>query len=383
MPRNYGGAAAGSDPFISLPDGALDQWVAARSAARLCPVAFIGDSITRGASATGFSDGHFAAAVTRALQAQYGNGGEGFHAVSDTTDAAYAGATNYSAKTRPCWSFGPGWSGYFAYGMAGQAHTTTAGQGSYAVGAFIGTAVDVWVGQNGGGGAFSVQVDGQFYDVNGVQGGGGGNPSCYSATIQSPVKAVSMGGLAPGAHTIVLTTTAGGTLILHGITAYSGLGRGIVPYPMGFVGRGVWQTAVNTTADTPKGSIEFLQPQPKLVVFGHIVNDMQQQIAYDTFAFQARRYCDSARVAGASFVFLIPFIGPLAGNWLNTSYAHHYVDRIYSLARRYGAAVLDINAAWEALGPAGAAALTVGGGNSHPNDAGHADIAARLSGLLT
>lgn len=382
MPQLYGGGSAGSESGVYLPDGALDAWVAARSAARVCSVAFIGDSITRGASATGFSDNHFVALVTRALQGQFGNAGEGFHAVSDTTDAAYAGGTNYCAKTRPCWSFGPGWSGYFAYGLAGQAHTTTAGAGSYAVGAFIGTAVYVWVGQNGGGGAFSVQVDGVSYDVNGVAGGSGGNPSCYNGSIVSPVKAVSIVGLAPGAHTITLTTTAGGTLILHGITAYSGLGRGILPYPMGFAGKSAWQAAVNTTADTPKGSIEFVTPQPKLVVFAHIVNDMQQQIAYDTFEFQVRRWCDSARVAGASFVFVIPFIGPLAGNWLNVSYAHHYVDRIYNLARRYGCAVLDINAAWEALGAAGSAALTFGGGNSHPNDAGHADIAARLVGLV-
>jgi len=251
--RNYGAASSGSDPFVLLPDGALDQWMAARSAAALCPVAFIGDSIMRGASATGFSDNHFAAAVTRALQGQYGNGGEGFHAVSDTTDAAYAGGTNYSAKSRPCWSFSSGWSGYYAYGLAGQAHVSASGAGAYAVGQFIGPAVDVWVGLNGGGGPFTVQVDGVTYDKNGVAGGSGGNPSCNSGSIVSPVKAVSITGLGPGAHSITLTTTSAQTLILHGITAYSGLGRGIVPYHMGFVGRGVWQTAVNTTADTPSG----------------------------------------------------------------------------------------------------------------------------------
>jgi len=382
VPRNYGAAVAGSDPFVLLSDGALDQWAAARAAAALCPVAFIGDSIMRGASATGFSDNHFQAVVTKALQAQYGNGGEGFHAVSDTTDAAYAGGTNYSAKSRPCWSFSAGWSGYYAYGMAGQAHVSTGSVGAYAVGQFIGTAVDVWVGLNGGGGPFTVQIDGVSYDKNGVAGGGAGNPSCNSGSIQSPVVAVSIRGLAPGSHSITLTTASTQSIILHGIVAYSGSGRGVIPYPMAFVGRGAWQTAVNVTADTPKGSLEFVTPQPKLVVFGHIVNDMQQLIAYDTFAFQVRRYCDSARVCGASFVFLIPFIGPLAGNWLNLTYAHYYIDRVYALARRYGAAVLDINAAWEALGAAGSGGLIAGGGNSHPNDAGHADIAARLIGLL-
>ncbi len=381
MPQLYGGGSSGSEPAVYVPDGALDQWIAARSAPRVCPVVMVGDSILRGANATALADRHFAAVTMAALQARYGNAGEGFHGVWDTTDASYGGGTNYSAKSRPCWSYAGNWADWFSYGLGGQARVSGA-MGAAATGQFIGTTVDVWVGQNGGGGPFTVQVDGVSYDANGVANGGGGNPSCNNGGIVSPVKAVSITGLVPGSHTIVLTQAGAQTLILHGITAYSGVGRGILPYPLGISGRSLWQAAVNTTADTPKGSVEFLQPQPKLVVIEHVVNDMQQQIAYDTFEYQARRYCDSARMAGASVVFVIPCIGPLAGNWLNNTYAHFYIDRIYNLARRFGCAVLDINAAWEALGPTAVAGLITGGGNSHPSDAGHADIAARLIALL-
>ena len=90
----------------------------------------------------------------------------------------------------------------------------------------------------------------------------------------------------------------------------------------------------------------------------------------------------SARNCGASLVFVVPFIGPMAQGWTNSQLANQYIDRLYHLAYRYGCAVLDVNAAWEALGPTQSTALLAGGGNAHPNDAGHADIAARLQALL-
>ena len=101
-----------------------------------------------------------------------------------------------------------------------------------------------------------------------------------------------------------------------------------------------------------------------------------------TFGVHLARLCDSARNSGASVVHVIPAISQIVGNWTNATLAQHYIERIHTIARRYGNVVVDVNAAWERLGPTAAQALTSGGGNSHPTQAGHNDITARLMGIL-
>jgi len=381
-----GAAAAGpaSPPFTSVPAGALDAWTAAKAGAAgaVVSVAGIGDSILRGAAA---SPGNgFWTKLVAALQAKYGSAGEGFHGIADTTDPAYGGATGYSADVTPCWTYANGssgsWQDWHTWGLGGQARVG-GGAGAKATGVFSGTGVDVLVATNGGGGPFTVSVDGVPYDKGGIPNGSGGNPSCNGATA-SPLVAVSIRGLPDARHTIVLQQVGAQNLVLHGIVAYSGVPRGVLPWRMGVAGKSAYQTLINRNVDSARSSVELLPMPPKLLVVEHIVNDMQQLVAYNTFAYQARRLCDSARACGASILFVIPAIGPVVGNWLNYDFASFYIDRVYGMARRYNAAVLDVNAAWEALGPAVSAGLIRGGGDAHPSDAGHADIAGWLQALL-
>jgi len=378
-----GGPPAGVQPAVFVPDGALDAWTAARSRAGqgIVAVAGIGDSILRGHYATARANRHFWARLVAALQARYGSAGEGFKPVSDTLDNAYTYA-GFSAVGQPCWTFAPagGWNQYGAtYGVGGQAHQSPNGSGA-ASGVFGGTGVDLIGLRQPGGGPYGVTIDGVPYDQYGIVYGAGGNASAYAAAATSPTVYFSARGLAAGQHTITIAPQAG-LLWLHGLVAYNGVGRGILPYNMAYSGKSAYQMLLNTRVDSARASVEAWAIAPKLVVVEHIVNDMQQGVAFDTYQALLRRLCDSARVAGASVLFVIPFVGPMAGSWANSGTAHAYIDRVYNVARRYGAAVLDINAAWEALGPAVAAGF-IGSGDAHPLDAGHADIAARLIGLL-
>lgn len=378
-----GGPPPGTQPAVYLPDGALDAWDAAKAQAgrSIVAVAGIGDSILRGHYAAARSNNHFWARLVAALQQKYGSAGEGFRPVSDTLDDAFTYA-NFSAVTNPCWTFTGAWNQYGAvYGVGGVAHTSPSNAGT-ASGVFSGTAVDLIMLRQPGGGPYGVAIDGVPYDQYGVPNGGGGNASSYAATATSPVKGFSAAGLAPGQHTITLTVLPGTqTVWLHGLVAYDGGGRGILPYNMAYSGKSAYQMLLNSTVDSARASVEAWAIPPKLVIVEHIVNDMQQGVAFDTYEALLRRLCDSVRVAGASTLFLIPFVGPMAGVWANAQTAHAYIDRVYNVARRHGAAVLDVNAAWESLGPAVAAAY-IGSGDAHPVDAGHADIAARLEALL-
>ncbi|MCA1599400.1 MAG: SGNH/GDSL hydrolase family protein, partial [Chloroflexi bacterium] len=302
-----------------------------------------------------------------------------FKPVSDTLDNAYTYA-GFSAVAQPCWTYSGTWNQYGAtYGVGGQAHQSPNGSGT-ATGLFSGTGVDLIGLRQPGGGPYTVTIDGVPYDQYGIAYGAGGNASAYASGAASPVVYFSVRNLAPGQHTIVIAPQAG-LLWLHGLVAYNGVGRGILPYAMSYSGKSAYQTLLNTKVDSARASVEAWALPPKLVVVEHIVNDMQQGVAFDTYEALLRRLCDSARVVGASVLFVIPFIGPMAGAWANLATAHAYIDRVYNVARRHNAAVLDINAAWEALGPT-VAATYIGSGDAHPIDAGHADIAARLIGLL-
>ncbi len=378
-----GGPPAGVQPAIFVPDGALDAWYAARGRAGqgIVAVAGIGDSILRGHYAAARSDGHFWARLVAALQAKYGSAGEGFKPVSDTLDNAYTYA-NFSAVATPCWTFAPpgGWNQYGAtYGVGGQAHQSPNGTGS-ASGVFSGTGVDLIGLRQPGGGPYTVTIDGVPYDAYGIPYGAGGNASAYANAAVSPATLCAVRGLAPGRHTITVAPQAG-LLWLHGLVAYDGVGRGVLPYNLAYSGKSAYQMLLNTRVDSAAASIDAWAIPPRLVIVEHIVNDMQQAVAFDTYEALLRRVCDAAKVAGASVLFVIPFIGPMADAWANLGTAHAYIARVYNLARRYGAAVLDVNAAWEALGPAAAAGF-IGAGDAHPVDAGHKDIAARLIGLL-
>lgn len=378
----YGSGPAGANPNVLLPDGALDRWQAAKATAgaQVVPVAMIGDSILRGHACTPRSGNGFAALLMAALRARYGDAGAGFKPCSDTLDAAYSGG-GFSSEPQPCWSYSAGWSSApYAFGAGGQAHTSDGAAGRAATGVFVGNGVDVVVGKSGGAGSFAVTVDGVPYDQFGAANGSGGNPNANGG-YASPYVATSIRGLGPGQHSIVLTTVTG-VLNLHGIVVYGAQGRGILPLVMGFSGKSAQQMLLNQSVDSAKASVELWNPSPKLVIFEHVVNDMQQGVSFDTFENNVRRVCDSARNCAASLVFVVPFIGPMAQSWANSQLANQYIDRIYNLAYRYGCAVLDVNAAWEGLGPARSAQLLAGGGNAHPNDAGHADIAARLQALL-
>jgi hypothetical protein len=378
-----GGPPAGVQPAVFVPDGALDAWYASRGQAgqEIVAVAGIGDSILRGHYATARSNAHFWARLVAALQAKYGGAGEGFKPVSDTLDNAYTYAS-FSAVAEPCWTFTPAgaWNQYGAtYGVGGQAHQSPAGSG-VAAGLFSGTGVDLIGLRQPGGGPYTVSIDGVPYDAYGAPNGAGGDASAYAAVATSPATLFSARGLARGRHTVTAGPRAG-LLWLHGLVAYDGVGRGILPYNMAYSGKSAYQMLLNTRVDSAKASVAGWAIPLKLVIVEHIVNDMQQGVAFDTYEALSRRLCDAAKMAGASILFVIPFAGPMAGAWANVGTAHAYIDRVYNLARRHGAAVLDVNAAWEALGPAAAASF-IGNGDAHPVDAGHRDIAARLIGLL-
>lgn len=378
-----GGPVPAQQNDIYYPDGALDLWFAARqkAAQQIVPIAGIGDSILRGANSTTQGGQYAWAQLVNALKAKYGDAGQGFLPVSDSTDPTWnSGGIAYD--TTPCWTYSGSWNtANFPYGAGGVGYSSASGAGNTATGVFTGTGLDLICGVASSGGPFSVTIDGQPYDKNGVQGGAGGNPTCNNAARSSPNTVFAVRGLVYGQHTIVLTSVSG-QMFLHGMLVYGKQSWGILPYKMGFSSKSLCDVMGNLIVDSAKASVELWAAQPKLVVIEYVVNDMQQGRAYSTYARHLARLCDSARNSGAAVVHLVPAISQIVGNWTNANLAQHYIERVHTIARRYGNVVVDINAAWERLGPTAAQALTSGGGNSHPTQAGHNDIAARLIPLL-
>lgn len=382
----YVAPAVPSSRGVYLPNGWNTAWRAALASAgnSIVPVAFIGDSITRGHSVTARSGKHWMAQTIAALQAQYGSAGDGFHHISDTLDSsagssspggAYA-PSGYSAEVTPTWAYSGTWADDQLYGLAGQARRTTTA-GSTATATFTGVAAELHINAFSGGNAagYSVAIDG----------GAATNYSSFNASSTGVLTRQAVAsGLTNGSHTALVSYLAG-TFMLYGITALNG-GNGILPYRLGVSGRSARTTLLDTHIDSAKAMVENWPRPPKLVIFAHSVNDMQEGNAYGLFEDLVARIGASCENTGASLLFLIPAIGPYASgsgnNWTNAQYAHRYIDVIYRLARRYTAAVLDINTIWEGLGYAAGNAVYAASNNSHPGDSGHADIAGRLASVI-
>lgn len=396
---DYGAPHGGSNPGVVLPDGWLDLWRAkkATAALRLFPVGMVGDSIARGSSAGLGLNQHVFGLLMQALVAKYGSAGEGYHAVTDTLFGAFETPAGSAPWPVPCWAFSAGWAQGLLRGIGGfcaYAHAN----GDTAAATFAGVACDVLCYTDANGGAFSVTVDGQAYDKNGVQGGGAGNPTTLSAAQTGGVKLFSVSGLAAGQHTLVLTNLGTTQLHLHGLMAYNGRGVGVLPLQAGFAGKSMDDLCMDVTIDnvsatyrakTMQGATvagSWLAAAPALWLLEVGLNDMQHApgLAYGRFENWLRRASEAALADGVLLAHVIPLMGAQSG-WTNSQYAPGYIERVYKMARAYGNPVFDFNMRWGRGGNFAGGSGTpfvVGGGNNHPNAAGHADMARVLIDAL-
>ncbi len=206
----------------------------------------------------------------------------------------------------------------------------------------------------------------------------------------------------------VVTLQSVGTCPLVGAIGYNGQ-NGILPMRIARSAKSLSDFTVNNylgAGDPVLSHFANWTIPPKLCIMAHGINDMGQAIAFDSYERYLERWGEAALTNGCSMLYMIPWLGASSA-WTNQNLAGFYIDRVNAVAQRLGAAVLNINTAWEAiiaadpaitpdgppyhggyqiLGQSNSTDLapftyTTSGGSSHPTNAGHADIASRLIAL--
>lgn len=380
---------------ITVPAGWGERWGAAAAEAdnRAVTVAVIGDSISIGGGATDYRTDGFVNLIRTALQAEYGDAGDGFVTVG-------YGKNNLN-------SFVPGWSlpvtgGWTADETLGgpngtAVRPTTAGDGSTI--AFIVDAASeltIWSATDPSYGRYDYQLDG----AAAVQ-----VPQNLAAGVQATVIPVS-----DGEHTVTLIAAAG-TCRIYGVQGDL-RSTGVVVQNMSMFGRqtshlptvttvGTTDTALRTTTDLFSGD----NTPADLGILALGINDMDSDV---TEADVVGWVDATLRLLRGWKLRPVPPFGdalseadtpadlivvlehrsargyeiPGAQPDINVRWAR-IMSALRSVAATYGAAVIDMwgigGRSYTEWNDAGMLYDTVG----HPSDAGHVAYAAPIIDLLT
>lgn len=379
------------DPYYYNPAGWDSAYRAALASCQstYVPIYGLGDSILRGGQSDSFQQKSWWLLLMRAIKAAYGDGGPGLRYITDTLDPNFYQGTldlpkpdgvhgpwNFSAAVANAWNITSQ-----PYGIGGLHYYAPAGSGAQAtlLESFVG--LDLYANKTTGGGSLALSIDGVAYDQKGVALGSAGPLSLHASTVTYGVKIWSVRGLSNGLHTLMLTQLAApsGSVNVGGAVCYGPSGGGILPMRLGRSGMAAVQAFGNVNADSISLTLA-MTPKPALVIFEYGTNDMQWGYSFSEFEAICRRVAEAVKSQGASLLFVLPCWSTLFG-WKNADLAHKYVAKIYSVAHAYNCAVYDLNAAWTDLG-ASYLQTTFKSSTPHPNNAGHADIAMRLSNIL-
>jgi lysophospholipase L1-like esterase len=366
--------ATAKRPYLFLPDGWDTGWKAAKAAQGQTPawVGFIGDSIMQGFNSSDQMLKSFARLIRAGL-------------LGSATPYADFFAPVYSSGTGAPVAIVNGGSGTGGFG--GQNQSSNLAMAVTLTSPYPCTQIDLWVKQTVAG-TWQYAVDGG--GANTVT----NNPTNFFVT-RTPIT-----GLTSANHTVVLNNQSLANVLTFCGASFYPAGSGGTG--LGFVHNGINGIALssfNWTFGIPEGwagrnahqgaTYAPVFPQaPHLVILELGVNDCNTaNSSPEVYRQYLKSWCHQFRRGrpGCSILFLVPcYPDTEASDTTNTFANQHtwiyYVEAMYSVARMLNCAVANIHAKWGET-PQGSGFIS-GGSSVHPTDAGHADIANLLLGVL-
>lgn len=374
--------------WLTLPDNWDANWTAAKAGSGSAPatIGLYGDSIGQGSVVTDWKTQSFFELLRANLISRYSLSGDFYPPVYNTAFQPSVGSMPFSIAGG-AGAFGS-WGFLQTYLWTAAAFTNPAltfDSSNTPTPAFSDADVHSL---NFAAGTFTYQVDA----LTGV---------VVTNFTDASITKTPIASIVSGAHTIKLTAeSADYAGAIAGISTFQSRASGL--FFARFAAAGFrasdWGLTVGTQpADriklqqgtTHAGAATGYGPptQPDLAIIELGVNDCQFPISLDRFEGSLRRFCQAFRrgKSNASILFIIPSMPDgtsgevTSGNFSNPENWPLYIDRIYAVAAAFGAAVLNIHAAWASQG----VALGYQAANQpHPGITGHAWIATQLEAIL-
>ncbi|WP_052479925.1 hypothetical protein [Streptomyces sp. NBRC 110035] len=379
--------AAPAAKGVYVPNGWGEHWRAARDTASATParIVTLGGSATQGMYASNPITHSWPGLVRTALQAQYGDGGSGYHTTSlSSTVLASGDAAALAAWTTAgaivgqsgTWSlsanrYGPGITGVYT-DVTGSTMTFTV----------RGTTVKIYTISGGTRPPFTYAIDGGTAETVTVPGG------------TAAVQVTTITDLTPGTHTVVLTcgtTTTGQYLTVAGAAGENASGVIVDNLARAGAGSGSYATLPESALNaTWNGGINY---PASLAIYTAGPNDASSDVAPDVWVDNVAAWLRGVRDLGTSQGATDIILGmPHLGRHTTANYRYaEYAARLRSLAASYNAAVVDWWEMgrnswpyWSTLGYWGTNAGTGGAGTDsvHLSNAGFAAMASPVIDLL-
>jgi lysophospholipase L1-like esterase len=371
------------DPYVTAPAGWDACWKAAKAASGSTPawMVAIGDSIAQGCNASNWMATSWYQLVRSKLLGAYPLMADFWLSTHDAAIAAgsFNGTPPFVSQATARQQ-GTGWCyGAIYYWNAAVAGTMTVFTSPYAC-----TDMDI-VYYDKTAGTYTYQVDGAAAQT-------------ITCTAAGQYNRIQLTGLSNAVHTITFgAQSAGNVMLLAGVATYrnrvGGLGFGLLStyglqlYAWSYSGDGpadlFLQMQGKNTAATGFG----FPTQPSLAVIELGINDCANAQTTANFQDWLRRMIQALRRGqpNCSIVILAP-CNPDAtnsevttNNWANSANWITFLDVLQRTAAYFNCAFINMHAKWGEM-PVSQGFCTAS--QPHPSDAGHADIAAVLQGLL-
>jgi hypothetical protein len=377
-------------PHVYTPKGWDSVWKAGKAASGTTPAwcTWIGDSYMQGSVCSDFMVKSFRAICTAGLVAKYTRYGD-FWPVSYSTDfVTFSGGT---FNGTPPWTVNSTTSRAYLSWMLSKPASYSASNAANPILTFVTpyacTALDILHSPNAVG-SWQYSVDGGATQTV--------NTTATAAETRIPITA-----LANTTHTVtIFNIVNANACIIDGICTYAnttGVGYGHLAYsgasmrdyispsnspsPRNYILQGRERSTVYT------GNFGF-PTQPHLAIIALGLNDTTQQLSLSLYEYGLADMCEALRGGRQNASILI--LGQSSPDTIHSDVTtglsntfnqtwRHYLAAQERVAHAYNCAWVNIHAKW---GDSGAALGFQAVAQQHPNDNGHADIAAVLGALI-
>lgn len=303
----------------------------------IIPISVVGDSISEGANGTDFLVDGFIGIIKDVLQSKYGNAGPGLVSAwkRQTTTPTYV------------WAKTGTWADNDFSQEGSPAATATL--------TFSGVGVEIVYLKGSAAGLFTTNVDGA----------GAVSHNAYNATTF--VDKIVINGLTDGSHTLVLAVTdATKKLFLVGAVPVTSVNRGVRIDNFAWYGRKSDRLlAVNLFR---QATITY---SPKLYIIALTANDYEFQTGLATYKSRFNTSIAVAKEVGSAVLLVANGLRQIAKQvdqkW--------YTKALYEIAKENNVALIDINTKWGTYDQALANNFFETAEPTHPNNAGHRDMA--------
>jgi hypothetical protein len=373
--------------WLYLPDGWDAAWRSAKSASGTTPawLTLIGDSVMMGPASSNYLTKNAFNLLRASLLKSYPLYADFYHTGQSIRAAGtFPGAVPWVVNGSPANTLGHGytWQGYFTGGGLPNPLMTFISPQAY-------TAYDIVYGKWYAATNFVYNVDGGANQTNSIAG---------TDQFQHRVN-VGLTGLASAAHAInIVSQAADYAATILGVSAYTGAnGLGFANLAMN--GARLWALIMNGGQPTYhpdlfQGRIDGSTPvgfgfptQPALAIIQLGINDCQAfNLGPDLFARGLARLIGALRrgYANCSIVILASSFPDAVSSDVNSGLLNPltwplYLAAMAQTAIAYNCAFVDLHAKWGGLGFGSGFQAS---NDLHPTDAGHADIANVLQGII-